>query len=241
MSRFVLITRHPSDCTELQTLLDPCGITLRPYPVLRLEDVDDATGWARALSGMRPGDQNGWLVMASPRAPSRFVKGCERQGAEHLLSLAAAAVGNSTAEAARDAGLEVRITGPGHGEGLARQLADALDQPTSIIFACGRERRREITDILTRAGHTVNPVVVYRMDPTPPRELPPLGPSLEAVVLTSPRAASLYLDGVGGLPLPCPHWALGTTTQQAARAIGIDCSIPQEPTMKSLSEELCKI
>jgi uroporphyrinogen-III synthase len=86
----------------------------------------------------------------------------------------------------------------------------------------------------------VLPVVVYRMDPTPPRELPPLGPSLDAVVLTSPRAATFYLEGVGGHPLPCPHWALGPTTRQAAAALGIDCRIPLEPTMKSLAEELCR-
>ena len=49
-----------------------------------------------------------------------------------------------------------------------------------------------------------------------------------------------YLDGVGGLPLPCRHWALGPTTRAAAGAIGIDCSIPIEPTFESLAEELCK-
>jgi uroporphyrinogen-III synthase len=86
----------------------------------------------------------------------------------------------------------------------------------------------------------VVPIVVYRMDPTPPRELPPLGPSLEAVILTSPRAAELYLAGVGGLPLPCQHWALGPTTRNAAAAIGIDCLIPPESSIESLAEELCK-
>jgi len=78
------------------------------------------------------------------------------------------------------------------------------------------------------------------MVPTPPRELPPLGPSLDAVILTSPRAAGLYLDGVGGLPLPCRHWALGPTTQAAAVALGIECLSPDKPTMQSLAEELCK-
>ena len=48
MSRFVLITRHPADCVELQELITPCGLTLRPYPVLRLEDVVDDSGWEAA-------------------------------------------------------------------------------------------------------------------------------------------------------------------------------------------------
>lgn len=236
MSRYVLITRHPSDCAGLQSLLDPCGITLRPYPVLRLEDVDDARGW-RAIAAVQP---PAWLVFASPRAPQRFVARCHQHDATPLLSLPSAAVGVSTARAAEEAGLGVELIGPGTGRGLAAVLIDRLDAPTHVVFACGRDRRPELPDELTAAGHTVLPVEVYRMDPTPPRELPPLGPSLEAVVLTSPRSASLYLDGVGGMPLPCQHWALGPTTQQAAAAIGIDCLIPPEPSIESLAEELCK-
>jgi uroporphyrinogen-III synthase len=237
MSRYVLITRHPSDCTELQSLLDPCGITLRPYPVLRLEDVDDTRGWAAVAAAEPPT----WLVLASPRAPQRFVDRCHQHDATDLLSLPAAAVGTSTARAAEDAGLRVELTGPGTGQGLAAELIDLFDAPTRVVFACGRDRRPELPKALGAAGHTVLSVEVYRMDPTPPRELPPLGPSLDAVVLTSPRSASLYLEGVGGMPLPCRHWALGPTTQQAAGALGVECRIPSEPTMKSLAEELCKI
>ena len=240
MSGFVLITRHPSECVELQTLLDPCGLKLKPYPVLRLADVHDDDGWDRVMD--RPADflKDAWLVMASPRAPERFAAECRRRGADSLPDLPVAAVGTGTAASARRAGFRVELVGPGTGAGLAEQLIDIVSEPTRFVFACGHDRRPELPTALTDAGHEVLPVVVYRMDPTPPRELPPLGPSLEAVVLTSPRAARLYLDGVGGLPLPCRHWALGPTTRAAAAAIGIDCSIPNEPTLESLAEELCK-
>jgi uroporphyrinogen-III synthase len=60
------------------------------------------------------------------------------------------------------------------------------------------------------------------------------------VVLTSPRAARLYLEAAGGQPLPLPHWALGETTRDAAAALGIDCRVPASPTMESLAEELCR-
>jgi uroporphyrinogen-III synthase len=240
MSGFVLITRHPSDCAELQLLLDPCGLKLRPFPVLRLSDVHVEEEW-RAVMELLPGlTRNAWLVVASPRAPERFVTSCRRLGADELLELPTAAVGASTAAAAGRYGLDVQLVGPGDGVGLATRLVRELEEQSTIVFACGRDRRPELPRILTEAGHRVLPLVVYRMDPTPARELPPLGPSLEAVVLTSPRAAQLYLDGVGGLPLPCPHWALGPTTRAAASAIGIDCFIPREPTLESLAEELCK-
>jgi uroporphyrinogen-III synthase len=240
MTRYVLITRHPADCAELQGFLDPCGLTLRPYPVLRLEDVNDDAGWHELEERAADTQPPTWLVMASPRAPHRFASACRDHGAEHLLELPTAVVGTATARAAEEAGLKVGLVGPGDGQGLARELVERLEGPTTIVFACGRDRRPELPRILGEGGHLVLPVVVYRMDPTPPRELPPLGPSLDAVVLTSPRAATFYLEGVGGRPLPCPHWALGPTTRQAAAALGIDCRIPLEPTMKSLAEELCR-
>lgn len=240
MSRFVLITRQPADCAELKALLKPAGITVRPYPVLRLIDVRDDPKWRKTMDRQSQFDGQTWLVLASPRAPQRFVESCRRLQAEHLLTLPTAAVGKATARAAEEAGLNVALVGPGTGKGLARELAAKLEAPTFVIFACGKERRPELPRDLDEAGHTVAPLEVYRMEPTPPRELPPLGPSLEAVVLTSPRSTTLYLEGVGGMALPCQHWALGPTTQQAAAALGIDCLIPNEPTMESLAEELCR-
>ncbi len=240
MSGFVLITRHPSECGELQSLIDPSDLKLRPYPVLRLSDVHDEEGWSTVTKRLPDIGQRAWLVMASPRAPERFISECDRRGAKNLLELPIAAVGTSTAARAQSAGLRVELVGPGTGIGLARQLIEKNEKPMTFIFACGRDRRPELPQALTDAGHDVLPVVVYQMDPTPARELPPLGPSLHGVVLTSPRAAQLYLDGVGGLPLPCRHWALGPTTRASAAAIGIDCLIPIEPTFESLAEELCK-
>jgi uroporphyrinogen-III synthase len=239
MTRYVLITRHPSDCQELAELLEPHGIALRPYPVLRLEDSHDAEAWSAVVDAGH--DHIHWLVLASPRAPSPFAEACRRMEMSSLLELPAAAVGSATAAAARETGMRVELVGPGHGAGLAQALIDLLEKPSTLIFACGHDRRPELPRALAAAGHRVLPVEVYRMRPTPPRELPPLGPSLDAVVLTSPRSARLYLDGVGGLPLPCPHIALGPTTRDAAAAMGIECRIPDEPTMPSLAEELCTI
>jgi uroporphyrinogen-III synthase len=240
VTRYVLVTRHPSDCAELQALLDPCGIKVRPYPVLRVTDVDDKIAWEGAREAGTDLESRTWVVIASPRAPERFVAGCRRHRCNWLLDVPAAVVGDTTAEAARRAGVRVEVVGPGTGIGLAKRLLRHITERTTFLFACGRDRRPELPTTLVEAGHVVEPIVVYQMDPTPPRELPPLGPSLEAVILTSPRAAELYLAGVGGLPLPCQHWALGPTTKNAAAAIGIDCLIPPEPSIELLAEELCK-
>ncbi|MCP4901572.1 MAG: uroporphyrinogen-III synthase [bacterium] len=242
MTRKVLITRHPADCRELQELVRPCDVTLRAYPVLRLEDIDDRAGWnvIRTATAESQVPVASWLVFASPRAPHRFVKAARSHKLPRLLDLPTAAVGESTATSIREAGLTVELEGPGTGAGLAGVLLQRLAPSSTIVLACGHDRRRELPELLEAEGHTVLPVVVYRMRPTPPRELPPLGDRLDSVVLTSPRAAQLYLDGVGGLPLPCQHWALGPTTRDAAVALGIDCRIPQQPTLRSLAEELCR-
>jgi uroporphyrinogen-III synthase len=243
MPRFVLITRHPADCRELAAMLQPASITLRPYPVLQLEEIVDRKGWKKVLRTLPSSDESedAWLILASPRAAERLVRQAEEREACHITAMAAAVVGDGTAKAARTAGLQVELVGPGTGAGLAAQLLQRWQQPTTAVFACGRERRTELPDTLSDAGHRVMPLQLYGMRPTPPRELPPLGPSLEAVVLTSPRSARYYLEGVGGQPLPCEHWAMGPTTQQAAEAMGIACRIPPQPNLESLAEELCKI
>ena len=62
-----------------------------------------------------------------------------------------------------------------------------------------------------------------------------------AVVLTSPRSTRYYVENLGGRALDCPHIALGPTTREAARTLGIQCRIPARPEMETLVEELCTI
>jgi uroporphyrinogen-III synthase len=178
--------------------------------------------------------------MASPRAPATFARQCRERGADALLGLPLAVVGDGTATACIEAGLRPVVVGPGTGGGLAAVLAERWTAPTTAIVACGQHRRPELTDALIAAGHRLLPVTVYRMSATPIEELPSIGSGVAAVVVTSPRAAALYLEAAGGQPLPCPHWALGPTTRDAVRSLDLDCRIPPRPTLESLAEELCK-
>jgi uroporphyrinogen-III synthase len=241
VTRAVLVTRHPADCADLESLLRPAGLTVRPYPVLRLEDADDPAGWRAIRRLLSDPSTRPWLVITSPRAPERLVRQARTLSADALLDWPVAAVGGATAAAAARVGLRPALVGHGSGLGLARELIARLGPHDPVVLACGADRRLELPEALAAAGHPVYPVVVYAMKPTPTRELPPLGPGLAAVVLTSPRAARLYLEAVGGRPLPLPHWALGATTRDAAAALGIDCRAPASPTIESLAEELCRI
>ncbi len=243
MSRFVLVTRPLAECGTLQELLRPAGFEVKPFPVLRLEAVDDAKGWL-TLTRRLPANADlagVWLLFASPRAPQALAERARARGAGHLLALSAAAVGEGTADAARQAGFRVQLVGPGTGADLAASLLPRLAPGSTLVFACGHDHRPELPQALAAAGHRVVKVTVYAMRPTPAPELPALPPDLVAVVLTSPRAARYYLEGVGGTPLPCPHWALGPTTRDSAKRLGIDCRTPKRPDLESLAEDLCQI
>jgi uroporphyrinogen-III synthase len=240
MTKYLLITRHPADCAGLQRLLEPHGWGVRPYPVLRVEDLDDAEGWRTANELFADWPESLWLVFASPRAPERFSQQATERGLDSMLSLPIAAIGDATAAAVARAGMHVRLVGPGNAMGLAKDLMGYLDPQSPVVYVCGQDRRPELADALEAAGNRVHPLVVYHMRPTPPRELPPLGPDLAAVALTSPRSAQLYLESVGGQPLPLPHWAIGPTTQHESAGLGIVCQIPPKPTIESLAEELCR-
>jgi uroporphyrinogen-III synthase len=235
----VLITRALGDCRELQSLLEGSGIRLRPFPVLRLVEHTDSRGWKKVATlltraqGPRP-----WLVLSSPRAV-RFLTGQARErGLEAVLELDAAAVGPATARTAEAAGLHVVVIGGSGGSELAQALDTCWEVSTTAILAAAVHARPELPAALQAAGHTVVKLEVYEMRPTPPLELPPVGPA-DAVVLTSPRAAELYLQAVGGLPLPIDHWALGVTTRDACLAMGIpECRIPASPSMVDLASAL---
>ena len=240
MTRYALVTRHQDECADLQRLLEQHGCGLRPYPVMRISDVSDVEGWRTAHSLLEDWGERLWLTIASPRVPARLAQLARERGLDRLLALPIAVVGDATAAAAARAGLRIDLIGPGTGIGLARDLMSVLEPQNPLLLAGGRERRPEFAEALESAGHRVYPLVVYQMDPTPASELPPPGSDLAAVILTSPRAATLYVGALGGRPLPVPHWALGATTQQAATHLGIECRTSSRPTFESLVEELCR-
>jgi uroporphyrinogen-III synthase len=238
VKQFVLITRSWRDCQDLDALLASHDIHTRPFPVLRVEEHTDRKGWRAVtkLLASQP-EPEPWLLLTSPRAPRYVVEQVRERGVQALLEMKIASVGPATTEAADKAGLTVDLEGAGSASRLAEALVEQWSTPTASVLAGGVHLRPELPRALERAGHRVLKLRVYAMRATPSRELPPIGPS-HAVVLTSPRAAEHYLEAVGGLPLPVPHWALGPTTRNAASALGITCSIPDEPTMASLASSL---
>ena len=244
MIRRVLVTRTAEDCRHLQELVAESDIVIEPWPGLRFEPVEAAKEWRGAVGELAFASNRGQdvrLLLASPRAPQPLCEQAPRHGGEPILGLPVAAVGRATARAAVEAGLRVALTGPGTGEGLAAELVAHLKAPALFVFACGIDHRRELPDALRGAGHSVIELEVYRMIRLEPSALPVAAEEISVVVLTSPRSTSYYVENLGGRPLDCLHIALGPTTRDAARALGIECRIPARPEMEALAEELCTI
>jgi uroporphyrinogen-III synthase len=237
---WVLVTRAEDEIGELTARLGPRGIAVVPYPVLTEVDHEDAAGWAAAeehIAGLS------WIVLTSARAPRAFRRVAQARGVwAGLLPLPGAAVGEATARAGRECGLDVRIVGGAGGRELASLLLAHLQPGDAVLHPCGRERRPELEEALAEGGVLPLPIAVYAMEPTPTAALPELPHDAPlAIVLTSPRAAESYLRAVGRRYADIPHLALGGTTSRAAGAAGLKSVVVARPTSEATVEEICRI
>jgi uroporphyrinogen-III synthase len=83
---------------------------------------------------------------------------------EMIAALAAKpcfAVGDRTAEAAKEAGFRAVLAGHGDAAGLARLLTGRLRAGASVAYLCGRVRRPEFERALREAGFRVTPIETY--------------------------------------------------------------------------------
>lgn len=82
-----------------------------------------------------------------------------------LLSVLSAkpcfAVGQRTADAAREAGFVSIVEGSGDADGLAREILGKLRPGSHLLYLCGRVRRDGFETVLTKAGILVAPVETY--------------------------------------------------------------------------------
>ncbi|NWF99995.1 MAG: uroporphyrinogen-III synthase [Thermoanaerobaculaceae bacterium] len=240
MTRWVLVTRSEPELVEYAGALARHGVQVHPFPVLVERAVDDPQGWAAV--GSQP-ERFQWLALTSPRAAQHGVSAAGRHAlAEVLARLPVAAVGQRTAELAQRAGLRVELVGQRGAAALAATLASRLSPGGWVLHLCSRQHRPELAQTLQARGVHVLPVPVYEMEQVDARELPPLPPGTPvAVLLTSPRAALAYLEVRQGVPLACPHLAMGETTAAAAAAQGLAARALAQPTVTAFEEEICRI
>lgn len=240
MKGWVLVTRPEEEVVALSAALATAGFELVPFPVLREEPVFDPEGWERVRARL---DTLALLFFTSARAPRRFRDTSQSQRLwSRLAALPAAAVGPATAAACRLAGLSPVHVGTGGGEELATQVARELAQGAVVLHPTSPQHRQESYVTFAAADVELLPLFVYRMVEAERDALPPLPPSLPAaVLLTSPRAAVAWARLASREVLAAPHFALGTTTAEAAASVGAQTRILPRPDPLLLVEELCQI
>ena len=218
----VVVTRAEGPGGALGSALRAHGADVVYLPTVEVVPPRDAGPLERALSAIGDFD---WLVVTSPRAVDALVE----SGAVLPGWTKVAAVGESTARRAREAGFSVALTGEGGGAGALAEtlLAAGVDAGTRILFPASSRARPELREILEAAGVEVQQVEAYRtaIRAFEPRDVPELRRA-DVVTFTSPsavegwclatkgEAARFVADGVR-------YVVIGETTGTALGAHGL--------------------
>ena len=135
--------------------------------------------------------RSGWLLLTSPRTVQRLWP----QGG--MPATKVAAVGQSTAQAVRNAGGRLAYVGDGGARELADRIALVVAGQT-IYFPHAAGADRSTIDLLEDAGATVRSQVVYESRPVPPGD-----DEVDAVVFGSSSAVSGWFlsRGLDGLAI----------------------------------------
>ncbi len=134
----------------------------------------------------------------------------------HLGELKIYAVGNKTASELKKNGFDVTIPDESNAVGLAKLIKNTHDTQ-SVIHFCGDKRRKELSEILNRAGIRVNELIVYR---TLAKQKKRQETDAEAVLFYSPSGVEAFLEIHNEEVLDLPAFAVGPTTAYATRNSG---------------------
>lgn len=185
----LLITRPEEDARATAERLEALGHTVTLAPMLEIVPEPDA-----------PIDPAGVQAIAatSPRAMAALAA---RTDFPALAGIPLFAVGDRTAQAARDAGFRAVESAAGAVEDLAGLMARRLDPASgAVVYACGRDRRGDLKGRLAAAGFHVRTAEVYRADIAAflageAHEALAAG-QIDAVFVYSQRTAAAFLDAV---------------------------------------------
>ena len=231
----VVVTRPAHQAEELARPLRAAGAAVRVRPLVRLEAPADG---GRALrEAVQHADRYDWIVFTSANAV--------RQGGVGLptdTTARIACVGEATARAASELGLEVDLV-PAQftGEALARALAaEAPLRGRRVLWPRASGARETVRAALEAAGAVVDDPEAYRTseDGAAAERLHAelVADEADLVTFTSPSgvrafaSAGHYAGAVG---------VIGTVTRDAALAAGLDVRVqPARHTVAGLVDAI---
>jgi uroporphyrinogen-III synthase len=215
MTRVVVLRPEPGASATVERARER-GLDAVAVPLFRVEPVEWRAPEAAAFDG---------LLLTSANAL--------RHGGEQLQSLRglqAYAVGDATAQAAREAGFDLAATG----EAGVDRLLGSIEDELRLLHLCGADRRQP-----QDARQAITPVIVYRSEPI---EAPDLTVTSDGLALVhSPRAGARLAELVDDRA----SVAIAAISGTAADAVGgcwksIDVADrPTDDALLALAARLC--
>lgn len=216
----VLLPRPAGRGARLRTLLESAGCAVEQHPFVDLV-LEDSASLRAAVHDLADGGFT-HLVLTSPRAVDALL--AAQDGPQHLAvgtGTLVWAVGEGTARALREMGLDPDLVATGSGAALVEQ-APAPSATTRVLLPLSAAAAPTVPEGLAARGYTVEPVTAYRPEPA---ELParvaeglPVG-RYAAIVLTSSMIAARAAD-LDVHPLTAVI-VIGHPTEETARAHGL--------------------
>jgi uroporphyrinogen-III synthase len=225
--RRVLVTRAAGQAAALSQELRQLGAAVVEVPAIAIVPVaplEEVRAAARWLRGRRPPR---WMAVTSANVAG--ILG-ELDLPDELAGIRAAAVGEPTARALREAGVNVNLVATGSGaEVLADRLIAAGAGAGAIWLPQAVAARPELAELLRAAGADVRVTACYRTAPVPglARLLrAAIGERIDAVTLLSPSAAEAVVAAIGAEALcRIAVVCVGRTTAASLRSHGVSAVI----------------
>jgi uroporphyrinogen-III synthase len=219
----VLVTRAIGQAAPLSQELRQLGAAVVEIPAISILPVasrEDLRATALNLRGHRPPR---WMAVTSSNAAEALRT---LSLPEDLAGIRVATVGEPTARALRDIGVNVELVAPGTGAGaLADRLIGAGAGAGAVWLPQGEAARMELGERLRQAGAEVVVTLCYRTVPMAGLRrllIPAFAEGVDAVTLLSPSAAEAVIAAIGasalcGLSVVC----VGKTTAAALSRHGL--------------------
>lgn len=235
--RRVLVTRAVHQAGKLSEGLRALGAEPVEVPVLEIRPPESFEALDTALRKLESYD---WLILTSANTVHALVERALSTGAAlvHPPGLKVAAVGETTASAARAAGFKVTFVPASY---LAESLVEGLARNVlgrKVLLARAAVARDVIPDALTAAGALVDVVDAYRncMPEAAPEQLrSALANRIDAVTFTSSSsvihlAEAAYAAGVAWPFAGVPSVSIGPITSGTLRELGWEPATEANPS-----------
>lgn len=245
----VVVTRALHQADELNTLLYNAGAVPLSYPCIDIAVAEDSAPLDNALREAVSGAYE-WLILSSSNTAMMLSHRLHTLGLPRLQGIKVAAVGEATAQAARDyLGLQVDLMPYDQSSGsLSEILPEKLSLGTRVLLPQSEIAVSSLREQLIKLGVELTTVNAYRtVIGSGGVDMPALlnAGKVDAITFTSPSTIEYFLyrfTNEGGQLAQLSSVAIaciGATTANAAETNRLRVSlIPARQTMSALTEAL---